>query len=381
MKHLFLSFWGLLMLATCTAQLIKSQYTIFDAWRKLLAKQLHLGSRLFASIAMLLTFYAGCAGQSPNEQNSNTLPATEQRPTKPRPKPRVYGEYVFDDYGKGTIKFTKDSVKYRIQEENSGILLHFKYYTHVFRVEYYDTITRVLKKSINLEKTTPYTSTKLPNIEIGLFYFETMEALQPDSNCSRDHLPKPKKYLTYNNKEFISDNGYVMISIELLKMANEYTAVDWEETKILLDPMGNEVARLRFDKRTSAMISKSENLLLLSQYHDYSQEVSEPCNNAIMIYDMSTDRYLYKRETNGNKVIGFFDPNTEPNAIVAIIDSTNFATNTRTVYEVLVFREDTRELITYQVPIEQQVLLGQYNMGYQKFKDIYTTFPFTTQKF
>jgi hypothetical protein len=332
--------------------------------------------KVIASLAILSLAYTGCLGQSPDE--TSVKPVSEQPSTpRPKPKPRVYGDYVFNTYDQGTIHIKKDSLNLQIREAGSGILIHSNNNSHVFRVEYYDTSTHTLKKSIDLDKTTPYNSTNYRNIKIGKFDYETMESVEVDSNCNRGHLPKPKMYLTSNSESF-ERNGHLVISWELIKMADAFTAVDWEETLLILDPFGNEVTRLKFNSRVSANLSKSKNNLIVTQNRQNQHHISEPCHDAIMIYDLSNNKCLFKKEVDQKKIIGIMDINADSEAIIVLVYSKSLL-EPRSIYEVIVFKEDTKEISTYFIPLEQQLILGRTG-DYNEFKNIYIKSPFTTQK-
>ena len=139
----------------------------------------------------LLVFFhlsIGCTGQAPStahpessKKNNSAGQTTSPKPIendtisssinqqKPRPQEpsHQYGDIILKPSG-GTYSFLKDG-RQIIREDHTGILVYDQpkgeKHTTNWKVEFYNTSTKKLKKQINLEEISPYRGEKYKKIE------------------------------------------------------------------------------------------------------------------------------------------------------------------------------------------------------------------------
>ncbi len=256
-----------------------------------------------ALAVLIATGHLQCTGQQPpNPADSTQVLSELVRP------PRIYGAYTleWDRYTRGFYRdtITIDTVQYVVEEQAPGILVfdpQWPFPGLIFtKLEYYDTLSHALLKTVNLEALSPYYNGQYPGIEVGDFDWDYMILPEePDSNCVFSKLPPPQYYSTYNDIRLLSDAGYYMVGNYLIGYRKEdglTYVVSWESTVIILNPQGEEVLRIKTDYSLQRALVTADGRYLCVSYGgrqgDISDSPFDPCAAFFDIYDMEEDKRL-----------------------------------------------------------------------------------------
>ncbi len=349
-------------------------------------------------LVFLLGVSGGCRGQGsekitavPKVPDSLTT-TSQQRPYQP--PTQQYGPYLLKQSGgRFECEVRNDSILYHIEEKFPGVLIHerspsnYEKYPSVTQnnalIEYYDTTTHKLKKRINLEKITPYNERTYKNIGIGSLDYEGMDIHGPDSNCIWPKLPKVTHYYTSNWIYSISPNGYICVGFELIKMAKtNNTVVGWEQTLMVLDAQGRDIMRIKIDHGVGYPRVTNDGKFLYFAHNksgQYPYDPSEPCREAIIIYDLLQKRQVYHQEFDKYQDVGILDPEQIGGEIIMPVASVE-RVKPYTIFEIIIMKPNLRELRTYYFsPDEAQKYLKI--KPFQAQRDYLSQKSFTTTKF
>ncbi|MDX2135628.1 MAG: hypothetical protein SFV52_12600 [Saprospiraceae bacterium] len=252
---------------------------------------------------LVATMHLQCTGQQP----PNPADSTQVQPELVRP-PRTYGAYTlrWDRYTRGFYRdtITIDTVQFIVEEQAPGILVFDPQWPFpglpYKKIEYYDTATHVLLKTVDLEALSPYYNGQYPGVTVDGIDIEYMILPEePDSNCVFSKLPPPQYYSTYNDIRLLSDAGYYKVGNYLIGYRKENTftyVVSWESTVIILNPQGEEVLRINPDYTFYAALVTADGRYLCVSYGGRQQQSDsspfDPCAAYFDLYDMQEDKRL-----------------------------------------------------------------------------------------
>jgi hypothetical protein len=257
-----------------------------------------------AIIVLIGTVHLQCTGQQP----PNPADSTQVQQALVRP-PHTYGAYTLKwdrDIGpfyRDTV--TIDTVQYFVEEEVPGILVFDAQWPFpglsFTKLEYYDTLSHALLKTVDLEALSPYYNGQYPGIKFGNFDWDYMILPEePDSNCVFAKLSPPQYYSTYNDIRLLSDAGHYLVGNYLIGYYRDEGAavyvVSWESTVIILNPQGEEVLRINPDYSFYAALVTADGRYLCVSYGGRQGDAGDspfgPCAAYFDLYDMHEDKRL-----------------------------------------------------------------------------------------
>jgi hypothetical protein len=226
----------------------------------------------------------------------------------------VYGKYKLRWQGGKSYYYEEkqDSFLLKIKEDYPGILVYQRIpaeHTHTtlntVSLEFYEIGSKKLESLVDLEKITPYNSSKYKNIEIGSIDYEYDKIPGSNSDCTWPGLPSPDIYRTYNSVYSINPNGYVCVGFILVKVhTHTHYIVGWEQTFTILNPNGKEIYRSTLNYDTPfPYISPDGKYLVYSIGSETSANPFEPCQKAIEIHDIQTRKRIYEYKCDINQDI------------------------------------------------------------------------------
>jgi len=329
---------------------------------------------LIALTVLITTAYLQCTGQQPPKPADSTQ--LQQALVRP---PRIYGAYTlrWDRYTRGFYRdtITIDTVQFIVEEQAPGILMFEDQWPFsrlpIKKLEYYDTLSHALLKTVDLEALSPYYNGQYPGITTGNIDPES-EILpeEPDSDCVFAKLPPPQYYSTYNSISLLNDVGYYLVGNYLIGYRHEgdveYPSayvVSWESTVIVLNPQGEELLRIKPDYTFHAALVTTDGRYLCVSYggrlHATSGSPFEPCAAYFDLYDMQEDKRLM-HYLGMNVLRGVF-PGTlkrfDNNLISIDFERLGNTDRDETVFEQLIFDPSKREVRIYEIGTGSEYIL------------------------
>jgi|GEM_PF-692429 len=316
---------------------------------------------------LVATMHLQCTGQQP----PNPADSTQVQPEPVRP-PHTYGAYTLQwkayngayhigPFYRDTI--TIDTVQYFVEEKVPGILVFEDPWPYsglpIKKLEYYDTLSHVLLKIVDLEALSPYYNGQYPGVTVGGIDVEYMILPdEPDSNCVFPRLPPPQYYSTYNSIRLLSDAGYYLVGNYLVGYKNEdglTYVVSWESTVIVLNPQGEEVLRIKPNYTFYATLVTADGRYFCVSYggRQYAYEGSpfQPCAAYFDIYDMNDGKrlmhYLGMNELQG--ITPGYMENYANGLLYNSFSKSDFSNRDNTLFEELIFDPHNREVTIYNI--------------------------------
>jgi hypothetical protein len=349
-------------------------------------------SSLIGLALLITTAYLQCTGQQPPKPADSTQ--VQPEPVRP---PRIYGAYTlrWDRYDQGFYRdtITIDTVQYFVEEQAPGILMFDAQWPHpglsYKKIEYYDTATHVLLRTVDLEALSPYYNGQYPGLTVGGIDVDYMNFPQePDSNCVFAKLPPPQYYSTYNDINLLNDVGYYLVGNYLIGYRDEgdgeYPAVhvvSWESTVIVLNPQGKEVLRINPNYTFHAALVTADGRYLCVSYGGRQQRSDsspfEPCAAYFDLYDMNEDkRLMHYLGMNALQEItpGYLQPYAN-GMVYNSFTKADFSDRDKTLIEELIFDPIKREVRIYNIGSEM-LLHPQNDVDF-----LIETMPHTLRKF